>query len=146
MAMNMSVKSLCRDLFFLLLLISAGGAKAQPHCGDFLAQLSNKPEFVVLLECTQHNDIQGKPFVARYRVKGSDAHEAERYMRQAFGLPALRFMCCGWDSTLHFYRDEQTRRPYMIGMGSEETLVNTRDGWPVIAFFYISVSLFTEDP
>lgn len=56
--MNMSVKSLCRDLFFLMLLISAGGAKAQPHCGDFLAQLSNKPEFVVLLECTQHNDIQ----------------------------------------------------------------------------------------
>ncbi|MBD8495306.1 DUF4952 domain-containing protein [Pseudomonas syringae] len=146
MAMNTSVKNLCRDLLFLMLLISAGGAKAQPYCGDLLAQLGHRPGFVVLLECTQHNDIQGKPFVARYRVKGSDAHQAERYLRQAFGLPELRFMCCGWDSTLHFYRDEQTRLPYMIGMGSEETLVNTRDRWHAIPFFYINVSLFTEDP
>ena len=84
--------------------------------------------------------------MARYRVKGSDAHEAEQYMRHAFGLPALRFMCCGWDSTPYFYRDEKTHRPYMIGMGSEETLVHTRDGWPAITFFYISVSSFTEDP
>ncbi|MGP0175214.1 DUF4952 domain-containing protein [Pseudomonas sp. NCHU5208] len=133
-------------LFFAVLSALAGCAKAELRCGDFLAQLSDKPDFVEFQGCTQDVDAQGKPFVARYRVKGSDAREAEQYMSRSFGLPTLQFICCGWDSTPYFYRDKATGQGYMLGMGSEETPINKRDAWPEIKYFYINVSLATEDP
>jgi hypothetical protein len=139
------MKRLFLGPLFGVLFVLAGCAKAEPHCEDFLAKLSDKPEFVELLECTQHNHIQGKPFVARYRVKGLDALEAERYMNQSFGLPKLQHMCCGWDSAPFFYRDKKTNVGYMLGVGSEETPIDKRDSWSKIKYFYINVSLFTED-
>ena len=140
------MKKLIPGIFCVMLCIFAGSAKAQPSCKDILAILSDKPEFVELLQCTQDNDAQGKPFVARYRVKGSDALKAEQYMSQSFGLPKLQYICCGWDSTFYFYRDQETNLGYTLGMGSEETPVNDRDLWAQIKFFYINVFLFTEDP
>ncbi|TEA58462.1 DUF4952 domain-containing protein [Pseudomonas sp. CH235] len=139
------MKKLFLGLFFGVLSVLAGCAKAEQHCEDFLAKISDKPEFVELLTCTQDNDIQGKPLIARYRVKGLDALKAERYMNQSFGLPQLQHMCCGWDSAPFFYRDKKTRVGYMLGMGSEETPIDKRDSWSEIKYFYINVSLFTED-
>lgn len=139
------MKRLILEFFFVVLPILAGCTSAEPRCEDFLAKLSDKPEFVELLECTQNNDIQGKPLVARYRVKGSNALEAEQYMAQSFGLPTLKNICCGWDSTPYFYRDKKTHLGYMLGMGSEETTVDERDSWSEIKFFYINVSFFIED-
>jgi hypothetical protein len=138
-------KLIC-GLFFVIFSVLAGCAKAELRCEDFLAKLSDKPEFVEFLECTQDTDTQGKPFVARYRVKGSDALEAEQYMSQSFGQQQLQYICCGWDSTPYFYRDKKTHLGYMLGMGSEETPVNERGSWSEIKFFYINVSLATEDP
>ncbi|SDZ51455.1 DUF4952 domain-containing protein [Pseudomonas sp. NFIX28] len=140
------MKRLVRGCFFVVLAVLVGCAKAEPRCEDVLAKLSDKPGFVEFLECTQDNEIQGKPFVARYRVKGSDALEAEQFMSQSFGMPKLQHICCGWDSTPHFYRDKRTRLGYRLGMGSEETLIDERSSWPRIKFFYITASLFTEDP
>lgn len=133
-------------VFLVALSALAGCAQAELRCEDFLAKLSDKPASVELLECTQDIAAQGKPFVARYRVKGSDAREAEQYMGRRFDLPKLRYICCGWDSTPYFYRDNTTGLGYMLGMASEETPVNERDSWPEIKFFYIDVSLATEDP
>lgn len=140
------MKRLISGLIFVVLLVSAGCAHVELRCGDFLAQLSDKPDFVEFLGCAQDVDAQGKPFVARYRVKGSDARESEQYMSRDFGLPTLQFICCGWDSMPYFYRDKATGLGYMLGMGSEETPINKRDAWPEIKFFYINVSLATEDP
>lgn len=124
----------------------AGCAMAEPRRTDFLAKLSDKPQFVEFVACTQDIDAQGKPFIARYRVKGTDALEAERYLNRRFGLPVLRYICCGWDSTFYSYRDKKTQHWYLLGMGSEETSVNTRETWPQIKYFYLQVSLATEDP
>lgn len=124
----------------------AGCAMAEPRCADFLATLSNKPPFVEFLQCSQDLDAQGKPFIARYRVRGTDALAAERYLNHRFGLPMLRYICCGWDSTFYSYRDKKTRHWYLLGMGSEETPINTRKAWPQIEYFYLQVSLATEDP
>ncbi|MBK5512542.1 DUF4952 domain-containing protein [Pseudomonas sp. TH15] len=124
----------------------AGCAMAEPRCTDFLAKLSDKTQFVEFVACTQDIDAQGKPFIARYRVKGTDALEAERYLNRRFGLPMLRYICCGWDSTFYSYRDKKTQHWYLLGMGSEETSVNTRETWPQIKYFYLQVSLATEDP
>ncbi|WP_187395012.1 DUF4952 domain-containing protein [Pigmentiphaga aceris] len=140
------MKRLTLGLFFAVLCVSAGGAKAEARCEDFLATLSDKPDFVELVECVQANDRQGKPFVARYQVKGKDALKAERYMTQSFGLPTLKFICCGWDSTPYFYRDKKTNLGYMLGMGSEETLINRRESWSEIKFFHIEATFFTGDP
>ncbi|CEL29018.1 MAG: DUF4952 domain-containing protein [Pseudomonas sp.] len=136
-------------LISLLFLISfsmlASCAMAKPRCDDFLAKLSDKPDFVEYVECTQNNDEQGKPLIARYRVKGSDALEAEKYMNQTFNLPMLRFICCGWDSTFYSYHDKKNQRWYLLGMGSEETPVNKRNSWSEIKFFNITVSINTEE-
>jgi len=123
----------------------ASHAMAEPQCGDLLAELSEKPEVVEFLECTKNNDELGKPIVARYRVKGSEALEAERYMSRNFRQPKLRYICCGWDSTIYSYRDTTTQRWYTLGMGSEETPVNQRELWSEIKFFYITASITTEE-
>ncbi|BDB20748.1 hypothetical protein cym2001_41130 [Pseudomonas sp. CYM-20-01] len=123
----------------------ASRAMAEPQCGDLLAKLSEKPEVVEFLECTKNKEEQGKPIVARYRVKGSEALEAERYMSRSFRQPKLQYICCGWDSTIYSYRDEATQRWYTLGMGSEETPVNQRDSWSKITYFYITASITTED-
>ncbi|MBK5527360.1 DUF4952 domain-containing protein [Pseudomonas sp. TH08] len=132
-------------LVFAGLSTFAGNAMAEQQCGDFLAKLSDKPGFVEFLECTQDNKQLGKPLNARYRVKGSDALKAERYMSRSFAMPELRHICCGWDSTFFSYRDKNTQRWYLLGMGSEETLINRRESWSEITFFYINVSVTTED-
>lgn len=136
---------LISGLVFAGLSLLAGSAMAGPQCGDFLAKLSEKPAFVEFLECTQDNEQLGKPLNARYRVKGSDALAAERYMSGSFAMPKLRYICCGWDSSFFSYRDNNTQLWYVLGMGSEETPVNRRESWSEITFFYINASVTTED-
>ena len=51
----------------------ASCAMAKPRCDDFLAKLSDKPDFVEYVECTQNNEEPVKNLIAQYRLKGSDA-------------------------------------------------------------------------
>lgn len=136
---------LIRGLLLLALCTLPSWASAAPGCEDFLSKISDKPAFVEFLQCTQATDRQGRPFVAQYRITGADALKAERYMTQRFGLPPLKFYCCVWDSMPYFYRDKKTDLGYSFVMASEETPINQRESWPDIKFFYINVSLDTEE-
>lgn len=136
-------------LFWLLaalLMVFAGSARAELACDDFLAKLGHKPGFVEFQGCERSVDRQGQPFSASYQVSGANASKAEQYLKQQFGQPALKRVCCIWESTAHFYRDKQTDIGYFIGMGSGETLVHDRKSWPAIDYFYISVDAYAEDP
>ncbi|WP_213936797.1 DUF4952 domain-containing protein [Pseudomonas sp. dw_612] len=133
-------------LLAALLMIFASAAKAELACDDFLAKFGNKPAFIEFQGCEQSVDRQGQPFSASYQVSGANAAKAEKHLKQQFGLPALKRVCCIWESTAHFYRDKQTDIGYFIGMGSEETLVHDRKSWPSITHFYISVDAYAEDP
>lgn len=133
-------------LFLLTLCALSSVAKAEPSCQDFLQTFGGKPAAIEFLQCTQVMDEQGKPFVASYRLKGADALKVEQYMKQHFGMPPLKFYCCAWDSLFYFYHDKKTGTHYGLGMASEETLTNKRALWSDIKYFYISVSMYTEDP
>lgn len=39
----------------------------------------------------------------QYRVPGTQAVKVEAYLRETFGLPALRYVCCGWSNGAPYY-------------------------------------------
>lgn len=122
-------------------------AAAATACGDFLRAMTEPPKSLEFFQCESQPKDQGAPLTARYRVKGQDAHEVERYLQRALGLQEpLRFVCCGWETKgFMSYRDKRTGRSYQIGMGSEETPYNQRQDWHKIGYFYVTVVLYTED-
>lgn len=133
-------------LLVLLAWLMAGPAKAELACGDFLAALKPKPDYLIYKGCQQQMDRQDQPYVARYRVDGSHALQAERYLRHNYGLPRLQRYCCMWDSTPHFWRDRRTGIGHVLVMASGETLVRTRAAWPTVEHFEVSVSAYAHDP
>ena len=130
----------------LLWLLAAGTAKAELACGDLLAKLKHTPGYLVYEGCKQEMALQDQPFVARYRVEGKRARQAEAYLRRSYGLPELKRYCCAWDSTPHFWRDRRTGIGYMLVMASGETQVRTRVAWPQIDHFELKVSAYAQDP
>jgi hypothetical protein len=137
-----------RKLLPVLLLLAAGTARAEVTlaCGDLLANLKQKPAYLVYQGCTQEMARQDQPFVARYKVTGRNAQKAERYLHRNYGLPELKRYCCMWDSTQHFWRDRRTGIGHVLVMASGETLVRTREAWPKIDHFEVSVSAYAQDP
>nr|WP_298145276.1 DUF4952 domain-containing protein [uncultured Pseudomonas sp.] len=130
----------------LVLMLSSCSSLAEPVCTDFLASISEKPAFVEYLGCKQEVDKQGAPLTATYRVLGSSAIDAERYLQTTFGMEDLKRYCCSWDSTPHFFRDKSSGVGYLVGMASEETTIRTRELWREIEYFYINMSAYSEDP
>lgn len=132
----------------LLLLLAAGSAKAEISlaCGDLLAKLKQKPAYLVYQDCKQEMDLQDQPFVARYRIDGRHARQAEQYMLRDYGMPRLKRYCCMWDSSPHFWRDRRTGIGYVMVMASGETQVRTREAWPKIDDFELKVSAYAHDP
>ncbi|MEN5091083.1 DUF4952 domain-containing protein [Pseudomonas protegens] len=122
-------------------------AAAATACGDFLRAMSDPPKSLEFFQCESQPQDQGAPLTARYRVKGQDAHEVERYLQRELGLQeGLRFVCCGWETKgFMSYRDKRTGRNYQVGMGSEETPYNQRRDWHKIGYFYVTVVFYTED-
>ena len=122
-------------------------AAAATACGDFLRAMSEPPKSLEFFQCESQPQDQGAPLTARYRVKGQDAHEVERYLQRELGLQeGLRFVCCGWETKgFMSYRDKRTGRNYQVGMGSEETPYNQRRDWHKIGYFYVTVVFYTED-
>jgi len=114
----------------------------KPACGDHLQRLGGKPAQLGYLGCSQLLDAQDQPFEARYRVSGAEAARVQDYLAARFGMPPLRFICCGWSAPSHFYRDG-AGYGYLIEFHSEETL---EKHWPSIGRFQLSVRLYSEDP
>nr|WP_246888690.1 DUF4952 domain-containing protein [Pseudomonas chlororaphis] len=128
------------------LLILASSAQAAPVCGDFLAQIGNKPAYIEFLECHAEPELQTKPLRATYRLAGRDAQAAERYLGEQFRMPPLRRSCCVWDAPPGFYRDPRSHLGYSLFMGSAETFVDRREAWGDIDYFYLTIDLDTEEP
>lgn len=139
------------QVFTCLVLILASGSscpeiKTQRQCGDFLAEFSKKPKHIIFLDCQETNDAQIKVLKASYKVSGKDAAETEAYLQRYFQMPKLSFVCCGWETGRDQgkYKNDQGF-DYQIYMFSEETLINDRNDWGKIPFFYISVILPLEE-
>lgn len=130
-----------------LLWLVCSAAAAATECGDFLRAMTDPPKSLEFFHCESQPEDQGAPLTARYRVKGQDAHQVERYLQRELGLQErLKFVCCGWETKGFIsYRDKKTGRHYQIGMGSEETPYNQRRDWHKIGYFYVTVVFYTED-
>ncbi|WP_447919240.1 DUF4952 domain-containing protein [Achromobacter aegrifaciens] len=148
--MTLAIRLLC---VALLLMAASGTAQAQtqtqaaptPGCEDFLEVLGGKPDYVEYQGCRPEFRAQGKPLVARYRLDGVHAAQAQEYLRQRFGMGPLRFRCCGWEAPMQYWRDPRTGREYMIAFASEETLYSDRAQWSLIDSFHLRVELYTEE-
>ena len=81
-------------------------ATSAPACGDFLDKQGDKPAYIEYQGCHAEYEGQGKPLVARYRLDGTHAAEAEDFLRRRYGIQPLRFVCCGWESTPHSWVDD----------------------------------------
>lgn len=111
-------------------------------CGDFLQALGRKPAHVEYLGCERHDDRQAKPMIARYQVTGAHAAAAHAQLRDAFGLPPLAYVCCGWETAPHSWRGGQDGLQYGVGMGVEAPRYPS-DEWDRIPAFSITVTLYT---
>lgn len=125
---------------------AAGLARPDTPCQDFLQTLGKKPDYVQYLGCEQDDDSYIQPMDARYRVSGADAVAMEAYLGQAFGMPSLTFVCCGWSSGKPFFwKDGPDGVSYEIGMGVE-TPSYPRDQWHKIPSFSITVGVIRKSP
>lgn len=123
----------------------AAGASITPKttCGDFLARTGKKPAHLVYAGCAYLPDEQGKPLRATYRVGGRYAVATEAYLVRSAKLDKLRRSCCQWDSRPRQFivRGQE----YTIRMISDETAISSRNAWPRIARFEVTVETFTEE-
>ncbi len=123
-------------------------------CKDLMVELVDKPPEFQFLECKEEKQAPSDVLVARYRVPGKDAATVENFLQQKFNMSKLRFLCCGWEPVFvkknnylsghGTYRDKRGYY-YKIIMFSEETLLNQRQDWKNIPFFYVTVTKFLDD-
>jgi hypothetical protein len=130
--------------------------KAEPICGDFLAERKIKPAHLEFIGCETREDTQLRELVANYRVVGAHAASVERALMKIAKLPKLRFICCGWDSVppqrligqqaLRGSLKSGYEMRYEVSMFSEETMVHSRARWSEIPSFKVTVMLPRQSP
>ena len=105
--------------------------------------MGRKPPGLQYVGCSQDDASYIKPMEAHYRVSGAQAAQVEAYLRETFGMPALRYVCCGWSNGAPYYwRDGPDTVRYQIGMGVE-SLPYERDEWPRIEAFNVTVEVLS---
>lgn len=123
-----------------------GLARPDIACQDFLQAMNSKPEGLEYIGCSQDDASYIKPMEARYRVTGARAAEVEAYLHAAFGMPELRYVCCGWSNGAPYYwREGPDAVRYQIGMGVE-SLPHARDEWRRIDAFNVTVEVLRQSP
>lgn len=108
--------------------------------------MGRKPPGLQYVGCSQDDASYIKPMEAHYRVSGAQEAQGEAYLRETFGMPALRYVCCGWSNGAPYYwRDGPDTVRYQIGMGVE-SLPYERDEWPRIEAFNVTVEVLRQSP
>lgn len=123
-----------------------GLARPDTVCQDFLQAMGRKPEGLEYIGCSQDDASSIKPMEAHYRVAGAEAAKVEAFLHATFGLPALRYVCCGWSNGEPYYwREGPDAVRYQIGMGVE-SLPHARSEWHRIEAFNVTVEVFRQSP
>jgi hypothetical protein len=121
---------------------TVGQASSGDVCADAARILAPHPAELTACSGRAGSQVVGE---ARFRLAGRDAGSLEAHLRRAYGMPPLRFTCCGWEAPGHgvvaTHRDGSVTT---ITMHSDETLVDDRDRWREIPQF--SVVAQTVDP
>lgn len=123
-----------------------GLARPDTVCQDFLQAMGRKPEGLEYVGCSQDDASYIKPIEAHYRVAGAQAAKVEALLHATFGLPVLRYVCCGWSNGAPYYwREGPDAVRYQISMGVE-SLPYERDEWQRIEAFNVTVEVLRQSP
>jgi hypothetical protein len=123
-----------------------GLARPDTVCQDFLQAMGRKPAELEYVGCTQDDDSYIQPMEARYRVSGASAAKIEAYLQQTFGMPPLKYVCCGWSNGAPYvWREQPGSVKYQIGMGVE-SLHHPRTQWSAIPYFMVTVAVNRKGP
>ncbi len=130
---------------------------AAAKCGDFLSRISRRPEHLKFIACKDDASGQLHVMTAAYKVNGRFASRVEDFFVRQAGMQPLRFLCCVWETAPsgdarygHFDSGYvfpgNNPSPYVVSMGSEETVTSQRANWGEIEWFYVEVTLYLEEP
>lgn len=123
-----------------------GLARPDTPCQDFLQAMGRKPAGLEYVGCSQDDASYIKPLEAHYRVAGARAEQVEAYLHATFGMPMLRYTCCGWSNGAPYtWREGADTVRYQIGMGVE-SLPHQRSEWRRIEAFNVTVEVTRESP
>ncbi len=134
-------------------LASLGSELTNPVCEDFFAKLEDKLKELEFSGCKQYNQSYLEVLEARYKVTGKDAATVERFLQEKFQMSELQFLCCGWEPVIRIQNDnfpgygnfrDSRGYNYRVTMFSQETLIDERQDWYKIPFFYVDITLYLE--
>lgn len=115
----------------------------EAECAEYSKVWRQPPKELTLTSCKLESD-QLEILIVRYAVKGVDAANVEKILRQKFRMGKVRFVCCGWGSQNKSgsYQDQDGYR-YDISMSSGETL---EMNWRKIPKFEVVVNKYLTEP
>lgn len=142
---------LFKGLLLICLCAFGSASNAQSRCENFLKLLKRQPAHLEYVKCEKVTEAQVEKLVATYRVSGAFAPDVERFLMRNASMPALRFVCCAWESWpshLKLSRRGYFKNPnsydYEVTMFTEETLIDSRQKWREIYYFWVTVALPLE--
>ena len=112
-----------------------GEGDVRAACGDFLDKQGDKPAYIEYQGCHAEYEGQGKPLVARYRLDGTHAAEAEDFCAGATASSLCALCAAAGESTPHSWVDDG--HAWNLVFASEETLLSARAQWSRIPTFHI---------
>lgn len=122
-----------------------GLARPDTPCQDFLQAIGRKPAGLEYVGCTQDDVYYIKPMQAIPRCR-RPRRAGRRYLHATFGMPVLRYTCCGWSNGGPYtWREGADTVRYQIGMGVE-SLPHERAEWRRIEAFNVTVEVFRQSP
>jgi len=138
---------LSRVLVLCVVALAASSCRRAPAtaCSDVWKSDDFQSAHVEVVGCSTRSDLQGAPFVSRYRVAGRYASDAEQSLIKDFSIKPLQRTCCLWESTDNAQRDANGKS-LSITMASEETTVTDRREWAKIPYFYIEIKRYDREP
>lgn len=69
-------------------------------CGDLLSIYGEKSDELHFVDCKRKSETGNDQLIceAIYKVDNKHADSIERYLVEKYGMGALRFVCCGWET------------------------------------------------
>ena len=129
---------------FILITMSFSLHADEPSCADYLELNNSKPEHLTFRSCEKSNDAQLRVLKATYIVVGKYAEQVESELIRRFNMPSIRFVCCGWETIGgSFVHDAYNVSVKMI---SGETIFSHKKYWPKISTFYVTATLYLDEP
>lgn len=128
------------------MLLSFSVQADEPSCADYLELTKSKPNHLKFSSCERTKDAQLRVLKATFTVAGKNAETVETELIKNFKMPSLRFVCCGWETSGRYGSFVYEGYDLSVRMASGESLIQQREDWSKIPEFYVTVTLYLDEP